>query len=135
MPEFTGFSHIGLTISDLERSKEWYSEVLGWQMLMDGADEENGIAAFAFGVLPGGVGVALRMHAAAGEGDAFTPSRLGLDHASFSVASREVLEEWAAHLEEKGATYSPIVDAPYGAVLSFKDPDNIALEAFVLGGG
>lgn len=134
MPEFTGFSHMGLTVSDLERSTQWYSDVLGWQLLMEGTDEENGIK-FAFGFLPGGVGLGLRVHSTAPEEDAFTPGRIGLDHASLSVASREVLEEWAAHLEEKGATYSPIVDAPYGAVLSFKDPDNIALEAFALPAG
>jgi glyoxylase I family protein len=132
MPEFTGFSHIGLTISDVERSKAWYSDVLGWQMLMEGTDE-HGIH-FAFGFLPGSVGLGLRQHPG-GSGDAFSPERTGLDHASFAVASREELDEWASHLSEKGAAYSEIVEAPYGHVLSFKDPDGIALEAFVMGGG
>jgi catechol 2,3-dioxygenase-like lactoylglutathione lyase family enzyme len=133
MPEFTGFSHLGLTISDIERSKAWYGEVLGWQLLMEGTDDETGIH-FAFGFLPGGVGLGLRQHPT-GSGDAFSPDRTGLDHASFSVSSREDLEGWESHLAEKEATYSEIVDAPYGAVLSFKDPDGIALEAFAMGGG
>ena len=132
MPEFTGFSHIGLTISDVERSKAWYSDVLGWQMLMEGTDE-HGIH-FAFGFLPGSVGLGLRQHPE-GSGEAFSPERTGLDHASFAVASREELDEWASHLAEKGEAYSEIVEAPYGHVLSFKDPDGIALEAFVMGGG
>jgi catechol 2,3-dioxygenase-like lactoylglutathione lyase family enzyme len=132
MPEFTGFSHIGLTISDVERSKAWYSDVLGWQMLMEGTDE-HGIH-FAFGLLPGSVGLGLRQHPE-GSGEAFSPERTGLDHASFAVASREALDEWASHLAERGAAYSEIVEAPYGQVLSFKDPDGIALEAFVVGGG
>ena len=132
MPEFTGFSHIGLTISDVERSKAWYSDVLGWQMLMEGTDE-HGIH-FAFGLLPGSVGLGLRQHPE-GSGEAFSPERTGLDHASFAVASREALDEWASHLADKGATYSEIVEAPYGQVLSFKDPDGIALEAFVIAGG
>ncbi|MGO9560132.1 MAG: VOC family protein [Acidimicrobiales bacterium] len=132
MPEFTGVSHIGLTISDVERSKAWYSDVLGWQMLQEGTDE-HGIH-FAFGFLPGSVGLGLRQHPE-GSGDAFAPERIGLDHASFAVASREELDGWASHLAEKGAVYSEIVEAPYGHVLSFKDPDGIALEAFVMGGG
>jgi glyoxylase I family protein len=132
MPEFTGFSHIGLTISDVERSKAWYSDVLGWQMLMEGTDE-HGIH-FAFGFLPGSVGLGLRQHPE-GSGEEFSPERTGLDHASFAVASREELDGWASHLAEKGAPYSEIVEAPYGHVLSFKDPDGIALEAFVMGGG
>src|SRR5579863_10249898 len=110
MPEFTGFSHLSVTVSDLERSKQWYQDVLGWQVLMEETAEGE---AFAFGFLSGSVGLGLRPSAT--PDDSFTPHRLGLDHASFSVESREVLEEWAAHLEEKGAEFSPIVDAPYGA--------------------
>lgn len=132
MPQFTGVSHLGLTVSDVEASKQWYADVLGWQMMMEG--EEEGIS-FAFGFVADGVAIGLRRHAGTADAGGFTPERVGLDHASFSVASREVLEEWVTHFEEKGVSYSAVVEAPYGAVLSFKDPDGIALEAFVLGGG
>lgn len=131
MPAFSGFSHVALTVRDLERSKQWYADVLGWQPLFEGDD--NGILV-AFGVLSGGqVGVGLRQHPAADQGG-FSPDRLGLDHVSFVVSSRAELDEWHAHLEGKGATVSPIAEAPYGSVLSFKDPDGIALEAFALPG-
>jgi glyoxylase I family protein len=132
MPDFSGFSHLALTVSDLERSKQWYSEVLGWQPLMEETDENQ--IRFAFGLLPGGVGLGLRQHPA-GSKEAFSPQRTGLDHASFAVASREDLASWENHLAAKGATYSAVVEAPYGAVLSFKDPDGIALEAFLLPAG
>lgn len=128
MPEFTGFSHIALTVTDLERAKTWYADALGWQPLMEGTDD-NGIR-FAFGILAGGtVGVGLRQHSDS-DASAFSANRTGLDHISFAVATRADLESWQRELEQLGATYSPIVDAPYGAVLSFKDPDGIALEAF-----
>ena len=132
MPEFSGFSHIALTVSDLERSKQWYSEVLGWQTMMEATDEHQ--IRFAFGLLPGGVGLGLRQHPR-GSNDAFSPERTGLDHASFAVSSREDLVSWEAHLAAKGATCSLVVDAPYGSVLSFKDPDGIALEAFAFPAG
>jgi hypothetical protein len=35
-----------------------------------------------------------------------------------------------ARLDELGVAYSDIVDASYGSGLSFRDPDNIALELF-----
>jgi len=128
MPNFTGFSHVALTVTELERSKRWYADVLGWQPLMEG-DDEHGIR-FAFGVLDGGqVGVGLRQHPD-GDRQSFAPQRTGLDHISFAVGSRADLETWADQLAGSGTAFSPIVDAPYGAVLSFKDPDNIALEAF-----
>ena len=37
---------------------------------------------------------------------------------------------WQHHLAELGVEHSDIIDAPYGSGLSFKDPDNIALEFF-----
>ena len=131
MPELTGFSHLALTISDLDRSKPWYVDVLGWQPMFEDTDE-HGIR-FAFGFFAGGVGLGLRQHPGGGAGE-FSPDRTGLDHASFSVASRADLEAWERHLADKGATYSPIVDMDYGAVLSFKDPDGIALEVFAMPG-
>ena len=96
---------------------------------VDGGHRRHGIR-FAFGILAGGtVGVGLRQHSDS-DASAFSANRTGLDHISFAVATRADLESWQRELEQLGATYSPIVDAPYGAVLSFKDPDGIALEAF-----
>lgn len=132
MTEFSGISHVALTVKELERSKQWYADVLGWQMLMEDTDENQ--IRVAFGLLPGGVGLGLRQHPR-GSGDPFSPERTGLDHVSFAVSSRDELASFEGRLAEKGADHSPIVDAPYGSVLSFKDPDGIALEAFALPGG
>ena len=132
MTEFSGISHVAFTVSDLDRSKQWYADVLGWHMLMEDTDE-GGIR-LAFGVLPGGIGIGLRHHPR-GSGDAFAPERTGLDHVSFAVNSRDDLASFEGQLGDKGVTYSPIVDAPYGSVLSFKDPDGIALEAFAVPAG
>jgi glyoxylase I family protein len=49
---------------------------------------------------------------------------------AFACASRSELEEWERHLNKLGITNGGIVDAPYGSGLSFRDPDNIALEFF-----
>jgi catechol-2,3-dioxygenase len=60
----------------------------------------------------------------------FTPYRPGLDHVSFAAADRGELEKWQRHLDELGIEHGEIVDTGYGSGLSFKDPDNIALEFF-----
>jgi len=60
----------------------------------------------------------------------FNERRPGLDHISFGCASRGDLEKWAARLDEIGVAHGDIIDAGYGSGLSFRDPDNIALELF-----
>ena len=60
----------------------------------------------------------------------FDPRRRGLDHVSFGCADREDLAKWAAHLDELGIPHGGIQDAGYGSGVSFRDPDNIALEFF-----
>ena len=62
--------------------------------------------------------------------DQFDERRPGLDHVSFGCASRAELAEWAARLDALGVAHGEIVDAGYGSGLSFRDPDNIALELF-----
>jgi catechol 2,3-dioxygenase-like lactoylglutathione lyase family enzyme len=64
--------------------------------------------------------------------DVFSEFRIGLDHLSFAVDSRAELQAWAEHLDTHGVEHSPISDHPYGAVLVFRDPDNIQLEIFLL---
>jgi len=40
------------------------------------------------------------------------------------------LSKWEKRLNELGIAHGGIVDASYGSGLSFRDPDNIALEFF-----
>ena len=128
MPEITGVSHVALSVTDLERSKAWYMDVLGVQPLMEGEENDQ---KFCVTIHPTGLVVGLREHAGS-SGDEFTPTRTGMDHVAFGASGRDELEKWQAFFEEKGITYTPIIDTDYGHVLNFKDPDNIALEMFAL---
>jgi catechol 2,3-dioxygenase-like lactoylglutathione lyase family enzyme len=125
VPELVGISHIDLTVTDVDRSERFYTEVLGFEVgeRVDGADFRLADMRHA------GLGAELCVRQpTAGEGSAFDELRTGLDHLSFLVQSRAELERWQEHLEQHDVTYTPIVDAPYGAVLVFRDPDNIQLE-------
>ena len=61
---------------------------------------------------------------------AFDERRVGLDHLAFACSNRAELQEWEARLNEIGIAHGGIVDASYGSGLSFRDPDNLALEFF-----
>jgi glyoxylase I family protein len=123
---FGGVAHISLTVTDLERSKEWYAKLLGWEELMAG---ESGGVQFRVGTLPGGLQLALRQHFN-GTGDKFDPRRTGLDHLSLEVGSPGELSHWERRFVDLRVSYTPTQDMPYGHVLNFKDPDGIALELF-----
>ncbi len=64
-------------------------------------------------------------------GDRFDENRVGLDHLSFSVSSRQALDEAARVLDEHGIPNGGVKDlgADFGLyILAFRDPDNIQLE-------
>lgn len=122
----TGVAHVAFTVTDLARSKDWYSRVLDWSPVMDGSDE--GVT-YSLGLLPNGLLVGFRQWER-GSGDTFDPMRTGLDHLSFAVGSADELAEWERRFTDLGVTYSSTQHVPYGHVLNFKDPDGIALELF-----
>jgi len=132
--------HIRLTVTDIERSRAFYTEVLGFQVAMDSLppedDEFYGLLAEN---LQGGIvlmnadtfiGLRPCDPARQSDKDAFDPFRVGLDHMSWTVESRAVLEGAMAQLEERGIPHGGITElVPFGiALLPFKDPDGIQLE-------
>jgi catechol 2,3-dioxygenase-like lactoylglutathione lyase family enzyme len=127
--------HLRLTVTDLARSREFYTTLLGFQVAVDSPPPDDPAAAEAFSVLFGGVVMArgnllLGLRPVAPEGDRFDPDRAGLDHLSFGVASREDLEQAARLFDERGVKHGVITRLPsFGIdVLSFDDPDGIQLE-------
>jgi len=118
--------HVAVTVTDLEASAAWYTKVLGVAPVID---EDTG--PFRHIVFPLGATL-LGLHGFPEllSKQPFNERRPGLDHISFGVATRAELVEWAAHLDTLGIAHGGVVDAGYGSGLSFRDPDNIALELF-----
>lgn len=119
-------THVAVTVTDLERSEAWYTKVLGVAPVLD---EDTGpfrhIVYELHGTLLGLHGFP-KLNATA----PFDERRPGLDHIAFGCANRDELVEWAERLDGMGIEHGGIKDAPYGSGLSFRDPDNIALELF-----
>lgn len=123
MPAIT---HVAVTVKDLAVSEPWYTRVLGVAPVLD---EDTGPFRHIVYLL-GGTLLGLHGFPDLVSSDAFNERRPGLDHIAFGCANRGELAEWAARLDELGVAHGGIVDAGYGSGLSFRDPDNIALELF-----
>ena len=128
MPDFPAISHAAVTVSDLARSTEWYTALIGSDPVLD-EDEGKGTYHHTVWVLPGGQLFGIHTHQEAGHA-AFDESSVGLDHLAFACTTRAELEAWTARLDELGIAHSVIDDQHYGSGVSFRDPDGIALEFF-----
>lgn len=123
----SGVHHVTFRVSDLERSRKFYQEVLGFEVE----------------VLPD------RLRFAAGEtrillrepltgtapDDRFSEYRIDLDHMAFSVGERAKLERLVERLRASGVNTRGIqeYEDPHGRskrteFVCFRDPDNIQLE-------
>ena len=125
MSPFPAFNHYALTVSDLQRSIEWYERLFGSPPVAV-MDEDNFRAAIWFEPM-----FAIHANRHQLEGDVFDEARIGLDHIAFGCASREELESWQARLDAFGIEHGEILDRSYGSGLAFRDPDNIQLEFFL----
>ncbi|HKA05416.1 MAG TPA: VOC family protein [Acidimicrobiales bacterium] len=123
MPAIT---HVAVTVSDLAVSEPWYTTLLGVGPVLDEDTGPFRHIVYQLGSTLLGLHGFPDLHSK----EPFDERTPGLDHISFGVATRAELEEWAQRLDELGVPHGEILDAGYGSGLSFRDPDNIALEVF-----
>jgi glyoxylase I family protein len=127
--------HLRLTVTDIQRSREFYTGVLGFQVAAESPPADDPAAEATYKILWGGIVMAsgnllLGLRPVAPQGDRFDDDRVGLDHLSFSVASRAELEQAAQLFDERGIPHGDITRlGGFGIdILPFRDPDNIQLE-------
>lgn len=132
--------HMRMTVTDVERSKAFYTEVLGFEVAVagppppDDPSHEAVVESLQGGVILMHQGMFFGLRPAdpdrVAEGDYFDALRVGLDHLSFGVPSRADLDRAVALLHERGVDHGPIRDltALGLSFLAFFDPDGIALE-------
>jgi glyoxylase I family protein len=127
--------HLRLTVTDLKRSREFYTSLLGFDVAVESPPDDDPSAGEVFKILFGGCvmtrgNLLMGLRPMAAAGDRFDPDRVGLDHLSFGVPSRADLEEAARLFDERGVPHGEITTlAGFGIdVLPFEDPDGVQLE-------
>ncbi len=127
----TSIAHVRLTVTDIERSRQFYESVFGWPVLLEVPENADEATRSQLSFLFGGViydlgGTLLGLRPVAT--DRFDEDRVGLDHLAFRLGSKDELYCAAAHLDEVGVEHEPVKDIGPSYILEFRDPDNIALE-------
>lgn len=127
--------HLRLTVTDLARSLQFYTSLLGFQVAVESPPPDDPAAAEVFKILFGGVvmirgNLLMGLRPMAPSGDHFDPDRVGLDHLSFGVPGRADLDDAIRLFDEQGVRHGEIASLPsFGIdVLSFEDPDGVQLE-------
>jgi glyoxylase I family protein len=133
--ELGNIHHVRLTVTNFERSREFYTGLLGFSVAAEAPSSDDPKSDPSYPVLWGGCVMAkgnylLGLRPVAAKADHFDEDRVGLDHLSFSVESRAALNDAIRLLDERGVPHGEVRElTSFGiCVLPFRDPDNIQLE-------
>ena len=128
-PAISSIHHVTLNVQDLQRSEQWYSQVLNFNRL-----SEYETPGFKRVILrhPSGIVLGLNKHHDPEADVPFNERRTGLDHLALQVADREQLEAWVTRFDQYGVTHSEVKPGaiPGSFLVAFRDPDEIQLEIF-----
>lgn len=121
-----GFHHVTLRCTDLQRSRRFYVDTLGFPVLLDDpAVLVIQVGSSALGLRP--------PDATTPASDVFNPFRAGLDHVALTCEDEKELVRVAkalsdAGVENTGVKTDPTLGKRY---VAFKDPDRIAWEFYM----
>ncbi|MDG6103870.1 VOC family protein [Dactylosporangium aurantiacum] len=123
MPDLSGFHHVKLPVSDLDRSRAWYTTVLGLHVEIEFVEEGvvKGLALAA-----GGIRLALR----------HDPPRAaalaGFDPIALAVPTRDAVQAWRHRLDELGQAHGGVVTGHRGGavLVGLHDPDGIEIRLY-----
>ncbi len=130
-----GVHHLRLTVTDVARSREFYTSLLGFDVAAESPPPGDPAAEAMYPVLWGGIvmirgNLLMGLRPVAPPGDRFDENRVGLDHLSFHVETRAELDEAIRLFDQRGVPHGEIrtLDGFGICVLPFRDPDNIQVE-------
>jgi len=126
MIRLTGIGHVLLRVLDLERSKKFYSDVLGFRVLEE--DPEHGGTFMALEGQSHAIDLFPIRDAEAARRQ--TPGVRGLGHIAFRVDSEAALKDAHATLQKHGVEVTRSIDHVSQKSIYFNDPDGNTLEIY-----
>jgi glyoxylase I family protein len=119
--------HLTLTVSDLDRTAEWYRSVFGFRDVVRYRNDAIGADCYVL-AHPSAARPTIGLRQYDSQLDiSFDEHRLGLDHLAFDVGDDEALTRWHAHLERLAVPFTE-TRLPELSITVLRDPDNIQIE-------
>jgi len=124
MIKCSGITHITLTVADISRSRQFYSQLF---------EVELGGGENYFNLNKADLSVFFTKWSKTKKGDRFDENRVGLDHVAFGVDSIDELKKAEKKLKEIKAKTVGIETCQYTGLpyICFRDPDNIQVEFYL----
>ncbi len=124
-PTTKGIHHIALRCTDMNTTKKFYQDVLGFTLALESPE----IIAF----LAGDIILAFKKANAQPGEEVFTPFNIGLDHIALACETEEELQRVAKELSDAGIenTGVKLDETLQKLYVAFKDPDRIQWEFYM----
>lgn len=121
----SGFHHVKLPVSDVARSRDWYLQVLGFEVGTEFI-EDGTLMGVALLDPAGSVQVALRLDAAR------AGALSGFDAIALAGPTRAGVQTWRQRLDDLGQPHGGIVTGHRGGsvLIGLRDPDGIEIRLY-----
>jgi len=119
--------HLTLTVTDVDRSAQWYQALLGAAVAVRRVGPGWTRVRMQW---PSGLVIGVTAHEETPAAERFDHRHVGLDHVGLACSGEPEVRQWAEQLDRVGAPRGPIEDVAYGWAVTGRDPDNNPIEFF-----
>jgi catechol 2,3-dioxygenase-like lactoylglutathione lyase family enzyme len=115
-----GVHHVRLPVSDIARSRDWYTSALGFETRLTVEEEDHIVGV----VVVHRSGVTIGLHAA----PALAGALRGFCPVALNVGDRSDLTSWCEYLDALGVSHSLPTEGHVGWYVQVPDPDGLIIE-------
>jgi catechol 2,3-dioxygenase-like lactoylglutathione lyase family enzyme len=125
MPDLSGVHHVKLPVADLDRSRRWYTSVLGLRVEIE-FTEQGVVKGLALADPTGSLRLALRHDPVRAAAVA------GFDLLALAVPTRDAVQAWRRRLDELDQPHGGVVTGHKGGsvLIGLHDPDGIEIRLY-----